>query len=48
VTFSGQMGGTKKNTKDAVADAGASVETTVKQTEGHAHGGVDAIKEIAA
>ena len=47
VTFSRQMGGTKKNTKDAVADAGASVETTMKQTEGHAHGGVDAIKEIA-
>ena len=41
------MGGTKKNTKDAVADAGTSVETTVKQTEEHAHGGVDAIKEIA-
>lgn len=41
------MGGTKKNTKDAVAEAGASVEATVKQTEEHAHGGVNAIKEIA-
>jgi len=45
-----QMGDTKKNTqntKDAVSEAGASAEATVKQTERHAHGGVEAIKELA-